>query len=245
MADIGAYTPETARMILETVRYLRASGLLSDGKQPAIFPGSEPIYVKNDSGEEVPAYGLMQITGSEEIDGRNYITIEQYDETADGELLFNGTSAIPDTEYGVAQHGPIYLAQGDGTAATAGDLWGPQDADWEVTDEGTSLVAIGDDDVAEGVVKLTRVGGSGGFVFKSPSGGIAAMSGTTPGKATCDLYVVDSNDSLVDTTLNKSVYNIFSSSIAGDTYGTAKAIRGKLIADAEDCPASAGSSNPT
>ena len=36
-----------------------------------------PAYFHNDAGETIPAYACMQVTGTEEIDGQNYLVVEK------------------------------------------------------------------------------------------------------------------------------------------------------------------------
>lgn len=80
-----------------------------------------------------------------------------------------------------------------------------------------------------------------GFIYYTPSGGISARSGTTPGTADCTPYYIDSSGDLAELTdddgnsQTHEVLNIFASAIAGNTYITAKRVYNKLIADAEDC----------
>jgi hypothetical protein len=50
---------------------------------------------------------------------------------------------------------------------------------------------------------------------KSPSGGIPAMSGSTPGSATCTLYTYDGTDFTLGTE-TITVKNVYSSSTAGN-----------------------------
>jgi len=72
-------------------------------------------------------------------------------------------------------------------------------------------------------------------IFQTPSGGIAARSGTTAGSASCTEYYV-SGSTITATGSSFTVHNIFGTAIGGEVYITAKLIRGKWIADAEDCP---------
>ena len=80
-----------------------------------------------------------------------------------------------------------------------------------------------------------------GYLFQTPSGGIAARSGTTCGSAACTPYYIDSTGEIAELTDNDgasqtiTVYNVFGSAIAGSAYITAKRVFGQLVADAEDC----------
>lgn len=57
------------------------------------------------------------------------------------------------------------------------------------------------------------------YVAKTPGGGIAAMSGTTPGSASCEIYKVVSG-SLVDQSLSQTVYNLNNIAIPGNAFIT-------------------------
>ena len=72
-------------------------------------------------------------------------------------------------------------------------------------------------------------------IFMTPSGGIDARSGAVPGMASCTEYYIDADDELTATGQSYDVFNIFSTDIGGEVYITAKIVRGKLVADAEDC----------
>lgn len=79
-------------------------------------------------------------------------------------------------------------------------------------------------------------------VAKAPSGGIAAMSGSTPGSASCVLYrlVSGSLTAVVDddgiTTVSETMYNISASAVAADAWIQFKAdADGTCFVDYEDC----------
>lgn len=80
-----------------------------------------------------------------------------------------------------------------------------------------------------------------GYIFQTPSGGIAARSGTTCGSAACTPYYIDPSGAITELTDNggssqtQTVYNIFATAIGGSAYITAKQVFGVLVADAEDC----------
>lgn len=81
-----------------------------------------------------------------------------------------------------------------------------------------------------------------GWIFKTPGGGIAARSGTTPGSASCTPYYIDTDGpTLTELTDDAgasqtvTVYHIGADTIAGDVYIMAKEVYGVLVADMEDC----------
>ncbi len=82
------------------------------------------------------------------------------------------------------------------------------------------------------------------YLAETPAGGIAAMSGTTPGSAECTIKYIDADGKLATATdsdgddVTQSVYNVSSSAIGGNTVIQAKqeCVGGALLADFEDCP---------
>lgn len=81
------------------------------------------------------------------------------------------------------------------------------------------------------------------YLALTPAGGIPAMSGSTPGSATCTLKYIDENG-LVATALDsenaaitQTVYNVSSGSISGSALIQCKqeCIGGALLADFENC----------
>lgn len=96
------------------------------------------------------------------------------------------------------------------------------------------------------VFPTRRAGGSGGggsgpssqhgVIIKTPSGGIAARSGTTVSSASCDVFSIVGT-TLTDTGNNIDVYNISISPVGASKYGLAKKeyATGKWVIDFEDC----------
>jgi hypothetical protein len=78
-------------------------------------------------------------------------------------------------------------------------------------------------------------------IFKTPSGGIPARSGTTCGTANCTPYTINDAGVLVELraygggALAVPVHSIFSEAIGSEVYITAKDIYGMLVVDSEDC----------
>lgn len=71
------------------------------------------------------------------------------------------------------------------------------------------------------------------LLFRAPSGGIPARSGTTLGSATCDVF----DQALADTNRDITIHNWSRSVICdtGNRYGFAIKYRGRWFAIAEDC----------
>jgi hypothetical protein len=79
-------------------------------------------------------------------------------------------------------------------------------------------------------------------IAKSPAGGIAALSGTTPGSASVALYRMKDGDleAITDDNGNAATitaYNLSSSAVAADTFIQIKqeVATGAMLVDFEDC----------
>lgn len=66
------------------------------------------------------------------------------------------------------------------------------------------------------------------LIAKAPSGGIPAMSGTTPGSATCRIYNRTAAGGLADSLVDVVVYNANSAAVAGNAYTPALKADGVL-----------------
>lgn len=219
--QLGVYDPETAKTILGVVNYLKANGFVvpvAGRGQQTITPPT-PIYVRNDSGEEAPAFACMQVTGTVEVGGQNYIKVDQpSDVTGDaGGYLFNGIAPIADGDYGIAYDGPVARMLTDGSTITCGDAWQPQVNDWEVTTGGSLFTAIGADDIETNVMRAgINAGGSSSKIFKATSG-IAARSGTTISGATCTEFK-NVSGTLTTNTTTQTVYNLSAVAVPSNGY---------------------------
>lgn len=68
------------------------------------------------------------------------------------------------------------------------------------------------------------------------STGIPARTGSVAGKATdVNLYYIGTDGTLLDADTNLTVYNLFSTAVAAETYITCKKVESVWIVDAEDC----------
>ncbi len=162
---VGLYSEQTAKEMLQLFRQIKASGILSkSGRASAtITPGYH--YVVNESGEEIPAYACMQMTGTSESSGQNYIQVDKPADTdgSAGGFIFNGPAAIEIGGNGIGLAGPVVRALGDGSIATAGDTWGPTVSAWTISPGGGLFRCVGDDDVLSDVLKVQLK--TGGITF--------------------------------------------------------------------------------
>ena len=168
--EVAGFSRENAKLILETVRYLRANGFIpaqpSRGRQT--IPPPTPIFVRNDSGEEVPAYGCLQTTGTVEDGGQNYITVDQpVDNTGDaGAYLFNGQEPIEIGGFGIAHDGPLCRMLTDGATLSSGDKCRPVVGEWYIELGGDLITIVGDDDIESDTVRGVIGSSGGGSLFR-------------------------------------------------------------------------------
>ena len=238
MADdaIGVYSPATAKMILDVVKYLRASGLVNDdGKRGSLnYPLPQLTRFRNDSGETIPAYSIMQITGTAELFGRTYHLVDQYSTGVFGGFLFNGKREVADGETGNAQTGIHFIAMGDGSTDTVGHLWGPANGSWELTPNGGPYIIAGDSGISTDVVFVQwDVAATYRAVVTTQ---ISARSGSTDGSGVVTLKTIGTSAATATLQTGVSVTSLLSDEILVDAEViVARTTNGRLQVIAEDC----------
>ena len=179
--DLAVFDEQTAREMLAAFKQLQASGLLGPdlkAREQRGNPGKTvthqqpPIFVRNDSGQTIPPYAFMQMTGTVNVtDSFSYVTVQKpiHSTILRCPLLFNGIYEIANGEYGVAQSGPVFSIKSEDPMAL-GDRMGPVNDEW-FGGLGSTYAVIGEDTTAieEDVYKVmfdtsswrgrTKVGG--------------------------------------------------------------------------------------
>jgi hypothetical protein len=248
--DLAVFDEATARRVLNAIDALEASGLLgpTTGEVKKGYDENRtwneipPISVYNDSGQTVPAYGLMQITGSLDEDGRNYIKIKRpADSVPPGLLLINGPTEIAVAGYGTAQQGPKYRLLHDGGTYAAGYTLGIDIGSFEAT-AGSMFSVLGDDEITSGTTDVVCV------MFAEPTrlilaytaSGATARSGTTLGKGTATMryLAVSGTDRVLTATTDTAdvdFYNLSTVGVAGSKYIMLLRFGADLVCNWEDC----------
>ena len=244
MSRIAGLSPDDARMVLRICRQVMESGILEKKNRippRVILDTIEPYHVvRNTSGEAIPPFGCMQMVGTSEIGGRNYLDVDQpadSDGTAGG-FLFNGPNEIEIGGNGIGFAGPVVRALSDGTAVSAGQLWSPQATSWQIAPNASGLFrASGPDDIASNVIRVQVVGGGGsGSVARTDVSGITARSTTTAGTGTATLQYLN-GDTITAESGTITVRNWAGSAVAADAYiFVQQDRRGVWWAVSEDCP---------
>ena len=171
MAKAVTFGPQTARDIIAVVQYLRQNGftITPPGRGDQRVPEYDYVFVRNDTGEEIPPYACLQVTGAVEHNNQNWLTVKKpADTTGDaGWFVFNGLNPIgtSDSEkYGVAYDGPMVRMLTDGSAVNAGDKWRPTVGAFTIEPGDGPFIAAGEDDIKPDVMKgfIAASGGGGG-----------------------------------------------------------------------------------
>jgi len=175
------------------IRHYRKNGLWTgDGESSFTQGPSAGIVVKNTEAEIIPAYGCMEVIGTVEEDGRNYVRVKK--PTSTGLLfLFNGHTAIEASGYGTAQRGPVYWVYKNSGTVTLGKRWAVTAGQYYLTSGVGHYVVLGEDAIATNVfrvyfdpsIRLYR------FTMNEDDSG-------APPSAECDILELDGTDTGVD-----------------------------------------------
>lgn len=162
MDQIGVFTPEQARLLWQD--YQERQQLPSQQRQyypqrPQINEVSpHRVFVRNDSGETIPAYGCMQVTGTAVVGGQTVVTVDK-PSTTDGEYLFCSQFSISAGGNGWAYRYGVVIMLGDPPSA-AGVQYLPIVASWEIEEGSGPFLVYGDHNIdPRGLIG--RIGGSG------------------------------------------------------------------------------------
>jgi len=183
--DYGVFSPADCQRIWRTVKEFERLNPLMRRLPDIVDP--TPIYYRNDSGETIPAYSIMQIEETVEDEEKNYVKIVKPTEWTGavvGPFLFSGTRDVEDGKYSVAQSGPVFQVKKDSTALVVNDRVGPVSGQWTVG-KGSLYTYIGTDALETDLIKLvvnhTPIigiadeelpgGGEGDVIKKDPSSG--------------------------------------------------------------------------
>lgn len=233
MTRIGAFSPDDAELVIRVVRKLQSLGLVAGegDRGVGLFPPSTSVYFRNDSGSIAPAYACLQVTGTVEIGGQNYLTVDQPADAFGiaGGYVFNGPEDIEIDGLGTAQSGSVVRALTDGTAVTAGDSWMPEASAWAVQKaDCDTMHAIGADDIDTNIGRffLPSPRPSGLFRF-------TLNAGWTSNVADADILLLDATDTGEDHDVEDPLAMF--TDLATDDAGYCKLQNGKFIAIQAPC----------
>tara|TARA_R110000823_G_scaffold145639_2_gene275819 strand:- start:34 stop:804 length:771 start_codon:yes stop_codon:yes gene_type:complete len=130
----------------------------------------------NDSGETIPAYGCMQVNGTQIVDGGRTTLVRAVKPSGKGgPFLFNGGQEVEAGQLASGYTGEVQAKTEPSAAPSSGETWGPKE-DWVVVSDGDPAILLWGsvkDEVYVGrtvtqgtsqlfVVELQHVGGEDG-----------------------------------------------------------------------------------
>lgn len=169
---------------------------------------------RNDSGEEIPAFACMRITGAEVVStGRVTLTVGKPNTFgAQYNHVFNGPLKVANGKYGLCTRSDGAAAlydSADGTPAF-GESWGPRDATWKLKkNTGGFLIEI----VTNSNDKIAAVKSCPWTSFQGKCDAAIAKNA----KGTVSIYYRSSLTAYTDTTVNMDdVLNSSCAAASGD-----------------------------
>lgn len=168
MDSIGVFTPEQARLLWQDYQTRQQLNPVVSKNYPQRRQNDEVsphrVFVSNESGETIPAYGCLQITGTTVVAGRTALTVNKPSDTS-SEYVFNSQFEIESGGTGWAyRYGIVVML---GTAPTsAGQSYSPQLGSWEIeSDDNGPFVVFGEHNAASnGLIGRFAGGGASGTV---------------------------------------------------------------------------------
>lgn len=229
-----SFTAKSVRRIQRTVRewerWNRTANpppFVRDGRAPL----GVPIPVRNDSGEEIPAYGLMRITGVETVDGVLWYVVNKPNTTFQPFYVVNlGVAlAINATGFGIID-GPVEALYTTG-APVYSEAWGVKPGQWNLERYYPGFRVLGGTTSGRVWVEQEQIHT---LLAKAGASGVAARSGTTISGTSVDVYVAVGT-TLTDTTFNVTAYNMAGTAVAANKYLILNEAQDKWFVNFEDC----------
>jgi hypothetical protein len=129
---------------------------------PFADSGAEPLLFKNVSGETIPPFACVQLTGTTE--SGTHTNLLNADQPADahghsGPYAFNGPSSVAAGEIGTLQSGPAYRGIYNSGTQTAGIKYHPIKNSWEIKGAGFGTGSgiwsyVGTDDIIADTIRV-------------------------------------------------------------------------------------------
>ncbi len=192
------------------------------------------VECQNVGSTTIPSNGLLQISGATApAVARTVLRVEQPTNDLVDLLAINSRMPIEPGRFGLCTlDTPAYVACAEG--AGVGESWGPSAGNFELQPHRLGFLVLGD--LSSGPPRMVRVLRQHvtSIVGKAPSG-IAALSGTTPGTGTVDVYFLNEVGVLTASTTQVTGYNTSSSAVAAGVWLQLKSWGSRWLVDVEDC----------
>lgn len=116
-----------------------------------------PVRVRNTTGEQVPPYGCMQVTGATAYNGEESYNVIKPNGSQDASFIINGPVAILANGWGSGTiTGPMLVAYDVSWLPILNDEWGPIAGSWAISANGKGYKIIGG--ASGGIVSGTNAG---------------------------------------------------------------------------------------
>ena len=123
--------------------------------------GGRWLAFRNDSGETIPAFAVMRITGVVTIEGRAVLTVAKPNADSLKNVLFNSSASVSSGGYGSGTYEfPCYAKYQTSSSAVLNDEWGTANGLWALKKDNTGFAIIGGETADRVIVR--NVGGEGG-----------------------------------------------------------------------------------
>lgn len=229
----------TARWATEQAN--RRTGTQNMGPEQVLRdPVPERVFFRNDSGETVPAHGVLRVTGYVDAQGRHMVTVAKPASTL-GTFIVNSWNEVASGEYGWGYaSGQVRVLYDSADAPSNGQVYGVDGFKARTYPSGKPVCNF----VMLGIVDSTNKIAVANFehpellMIQAPANGIPGRAGSLVGSASCTVAVLGTVNSMLSTTsVSVTVFNWSKSAVCktGDRYGIAGLCSGKWKIIAEDC----------
>jgi hypothetical protein len=185
--ELASITPEQWRVVWGYVK-----SQLSGTPRPRIMSNQsafDTVSFRNDSGEEIPAFAAMRVTGVAMLDDQIVLTVNKPNSST-FETLINGPQAVATTEIGSGYKYGILQAKVE-AGRTLGETLKAKASSWELEDGTGPFIFLGYDTEYDcGLVRYAASAGGGSTLYRfettaayttgtSVAATIKTMAGTT------------------------------------------------------------------
>lgn len=157
--EIGSFSEEQTRIIWQVVQKALASAGINNTRKVKIAdePSPHRVFFRNDSGEKIPPFGCMEVTGTDEELERTFVKVIK-PSTICGEYLFNSQFAVEADGFGWGYAFGLVRMRGTASAYEACKRYAPSASSWDVAEGPGPFLVYGADTAVEGALRGRIIG---------------------------------------------------------------------------------------
>jgi len=157
--EIGSFTPEQTQIIWDIVKQTMAADALRNKRRPADVnePGVHRVAFRNDSGEEIPPFACLEVTGTTEDLDRTFVTVTKPTSIC-GEYIFNSQFAVEADKWGWAYAFGVVRMRGTASTYSSCKRYKPTIGSWDVSEGPGPFLVYGEDTSIDGSIRGRIVG---------------------------------------------------------------------------------------